>query len=386
MMSSSSTPVTTIVSPPYGNQFVQSLPAAMSSSSSPMLDTTRSQSLSDMGSHYSPPSPWPRGGSIYHTNSLIEDVYAAPYDSSSNPAYVYPRSSSISYTGGGYQDSSSSSPSSSREWEPAASGSRFQSAVLYSSEADTIFSSSSSSSMAQNSSAAASSGDIPSLFPIVNMLSTEDVPIIGGVSSSNSNSTNDSELIGSGLPFMASEYFAYPMHRLNSTTSFRPKSSSTTTSTTDAAAVSPLKSDFSTSPFYMNVPYDSSTVAASAVPMTSVYDRSDHTVGESNPSEESLVMSSMSTAGLKESPRESGSYEYEYANREQQKQYSNVESDNSSTSTSTSTIILGNQQQYGGHHFEQSNNNNPAVEYNYVFEGFLQQASAGPNESSNHEY
>lgn len=342
-----------------------------SSSSSPMLDSARSQSLSDMGSQYSPLSPWPRGGSVYHTNSLIEDVYAAPYDSSSTPAYVCPRSSSISYTVGSYQGSSS------RGWEPATNGGRFQSVALYSSETDTI-SPSSSSSMAQNPSTVS---DIPSLFPIVNMLSTGDAPIM-----SSSSSTSDSELIGSGLPFMANEYFAYPMHRLNSTASFRPKSSFSS-SYTAAATASPLKSDFPTSPFYINVSYDSSTAAA--VPMTSVYDHSNNTVRESNPSEELLVMSSMSTAAdLKKSPSESGSYEYEYASGGQQLQpYGNVEADNSSTSTSTSAIILGNQQQYGHGHFEQSNNNNnnPAVEsveYNDVFEGFLQQAST----SRNHGY
>jgi hypothetical protein len=92
--------------------------------------------------------------------------------------------------------------------------------------------------------------------------------------------------------------------------------------------------------------------------MTSVYDQFD-TVEQSNPSEESLVMSSRS-AGLKESPSESGSYEY--PNGEQH--YGNGETHNSSTST-----MLGNQQEYG--HFKQSNDD-PAVAYNDAFEGFLQ--------------
>ncbi|QKX55019.1 uncharacterized protein TRUGW13939_02110 [Talaromyces rugulosus] len=336
MMSSSSNLVTTMVPSPYGSDSLQSLPAAMSTSSSPMLHTTQSQSLSDMGGHYSPPSPWPRTGPVYQVSSLVEDVYAAPYDSSSSSAYVHPGSSAISYTGGGYR--SSSPPS--REWE--ASGSMLQSAVLYS-EPDIA----PSSSTRQNSSP---SSDIPSLFPVVNMLSTGDAPIIGGASSS----TNDSELIGSGLPFMASEYFAYPMHRPNSTTtSFRPRSSSTSIT----SVVPPLKSDLSTSPFYVNDPHGSSSAvtAAAAVPMNPVYD----TVEQSNPSEGSLVMSSMS-AGLKESPSESGSYEY--VNGEQH--YGNVEADNSSTSA-----ILGNQQEYD--HFKKSNDD-PAVTYNDAFEGFLQ--------------
>ncbi|CRG91539.1 hypothetical protein PISL3812_08589 [Talaromyces islandicus] len=352
----SSNPGTAMGSSPYGNQFVQSLPAAMPSSSSmsPMLDTTRSQSVSDMG-HYSPPSPCSRGP-IYHANGLIEDIYAAPYDSSS-PAYVHPSSSSVSYSGGYH----GSPPS--RAWEPTASGTRHQLAVLYS-EADT---SAASSSTGQSLSA---SSDVPSLFPIVNMLTTGDGPIIGGASEnlasssstisssvlgSSSSGTNYSELIGSGLPFMPSEYFAYPMHTLDSSTSFRPKSSST-------ATVSPLTlcSDLSTSSFYVNVPYDTSSSAAG--PMASVYRQSD-AVEESNPSEESQVMSM--SASLKESPSESGSYEY--ANGDQY--VSNVEADDSN--------MLENQQ-YG--HFKRSNN--AAAVYDAF--GFLQ-SSAAPNVSSNHE-
>lgn len=106
--------------------------------------------------------------------------------------------------------------------------------------------------------------------------------------------------------------------------------------------------------------------------MTSVYEQSDITVEESNPSQESLVMSM--NAGLKErSPSESGSYEY--ANAEQQ--YEHAEADNGSSS-----VMLEQQQhhhqQYG--HFKQSNN--AAVAYNAF--GFLQ-TSAGPNVASNHE-
>jgi hypothetical protein len=75
------------------------------------------------------------------------------------------------------------------------------------------------------------------------------------------------------------------------------------------------------------------------------------------------------SAGLKQSPSESGSYEY--ANGEQYGS-NNVEAER--------TTVLENQQ-YGAH-FKESNNAAAAVAYNAF--GFLQ-SSAGPNATSNHE-